>query len=321
MGSIRKRGKSYQVQVRLSGGRSASATFQTKAEAQTWLREKTYELHKRPKNIDERIALADLIPRFQQETAPMRPSGKTEALRLNNLLRHSISSIPIASLTSSNLADYRDARLKDVATNTLVRELGVARCVVRTAIEDWGHNIPNPFESFKLKRRPDQRCRRVTDDEMQRLLKTPCRSPYTKDVAGFAMETAMRLGEILALSWKDIDLEKGLITVRTSKNGYGRIVPITPKAHDILVKQVRISSVVFPVKIETLKLSWRRLVRRAGLTDLRFHDLRHEAISRLLEKGLTLPEAASISGHRTASMLLRYAHPDPQKVREKMLRH
>jgi integrase len=98
-------------------------------------------------------------------------------------------------------------------------------------------------------------------------------------------------------------------------------VPITPKAHNILVKQVRISSVVFPVKIETLKLSWRRLVRRAGLTDLRFHDLRHEAISRFLEKGLTLPEAASVIGHRTASMLLRYAHPDPQKVKEKMLQN
>lgn len=319
MGSIRKRGKSYQAQARLSGGRSASATFQTKAAAQTWLREKTYELHKQPKNIDERISLAELILRFQQETAPMRPSGNTEALRLNNLLRHPISSKPIAGVKTSDLADYRDMRLKHVATNTLVRELGVARCVVRTAIEDWGHNVPNPFESFRLKRRPDQRFRRLHDDELLHLLATPSRSIYTKDVACFALETAMRLGEILALSWKDIDWEKGLITVRTSKNGHGRIVPITPKAHDILVKQVRISSAVFPVKIETLKLSWRRLVRRAGLTDLRFHDLRHEAISRLLEKGLTLPEAASVSGHRTASMLLRYAHPDPQKLKEKML--
>ena len=321
MGSIRKRGKSYQAQVRLSGGRSASATFQTKAEAQTWLREKTYELHKQPKNIDERISLAELILRFQQETAPMRPSGKTEALRLNNLLRHPISSKPIAGVKASDLADYRDMRLKHVATNTIVRELGVAKCVVRKAIEDWGHNVPNPFESFKLKRRPDQRCRRVTDDELQLLLATPCRSIYTKDVACFALETAMRLGEILELSWKDIDLEKGLITVKTSKNGYGRIVPVTPKAHDILIKQVRINSIVFPVKIETLKLSWRRLVRRAGLTNLGFHDLRHEAISGFLEKGLTLPEAASVSGHRTASMLLRYAHPDPQKVKEKMLQN
>ena len=133
----------------------------------------------------------------------------------------------------------------------------------------------------------------------------------------------MRLGEILTITWNDIDLEKGLITVRNSKNGYGRIVPVTSKAYDLLVEQDHINGVingvVFPVKIETLKLSWRRLVRRAGLKDLRFHDLRHEAISRFLEKGLTLPEAASVSGHRTASMLLRYAHPDPKKVRQKMV--
>ena len=73
------------------------------------------------------------------------------------------------------------------------------------------------------------------------------------------------------------------------------------------------------MKSGTVKQSWVRLVKRAGISDLRFHDLRHEAISRLLEKGLTIPEAASVSGHKTASMLLRYAHPDPVKVREKMM--
>lgn len=76
---------------------------------------------------------------------------------------------------------------------------------------------------------------------------------------------------------------------------------------------------VLPVKPDTLKQSWRRLVKRTGINDLRFHDLRHEAISRLLEVGLTIPEAASVSGHKTASMLMRYAHPDPAKVRQKMM--
>ena len=77
---------------------------------------------------------------------------------------------------------------------------------------------------------------------------------------------------------------------------------------------------VLPVKPDILKQSWRRLVKRAGINDLRFHDLLHEAISQLLEMGLTIPEAASVSGHRTASMLARSAQPDPVKVREKMLK-
>ena len=81
----------------------------------------------------------------------------------------------------------------------------------------------------------------------------------------------------------------------------------------------RDGDVEFPVKSGTLKQSWVRLVKRAGIDDLRFHDLRHEAISRLLKRGLTIPEAASVSSHKTASMLLRYAHPNPVKVREKMM--
>ena len=81
----------------------------------------------------------------------------------------------------------------------------------------------------------------------------------------------------------------------------------------------RDGDVVFPVKSGTLKQSWVRLVKRAGINDLRFNDLRHEAISRLLEKGLTILEAVSVSGQKRASMLLRYAHPDPVKVREKMV--
>jgi len=105
-----------------------------------------------------------------------------------------------------------------------------------------------------------------------------------------------------------------------SKNGRGRIVPLTNTALMTIEALPRDDLFVFPVRPDTLKQSWRRLVKRAGINDLRFHDLRHEAISRLLEMGLTIPEAASVSGHRTASMLARSAHPDPVKVREKMLK-
>jgi len=93
------------------------------------------------------------------------------------------------------------------------------------------------------------------------------------------------------------------------------MVPLTGVALSVLQDLEREDDVVFPVKAGTLKQSWVCLVKRAGISDLRFHDLRHEAISRLLEKGLKIPEAANVSGHKTASMLMRYAHPDPVKVR------
>jgi integrase len=135
-----------------------------------------------------------------------------------------------------------------------------------------------------------------------------------------ALETAMRLGELLSLKWSRVDLDRDFAELQKTKNGHCRMVPLTGIALSVLSNRERDGDVVFPIKPGTLKQSWVRLVKRAGVADLRFHDLRHEAISRLLEKGLSIPEAASVSGHKTASMLLRYAHPDSVKVREKMMR-
>ena len=319
MTSIRKRGHSYQAQVRLSGGRSASATFKTQSEARMWMREKAAELQSLSARRDHRITLCDVIRRFREDKAHTRHSGKIESLRLNSILRHPISSIPIVRITSADIAAYRDQRLIDVAANTFVREFGLIRSIIQMSIDEWGYDIPNPFANFRLKRKPDQRSRRISQEEFDILMATPCGSSYTKHAARFAIETAMRLGEILSLTWDDIDLAEGFANIKSSKNGYSRSVPLTPKAMETLCSLDRHTEHVFPVKPDSLKLSWRRLVKRSQIKDLRFHDLRHEAISRLLEKGLTLPEAASVSGHRTASMLLRYAHPDPRLVRNKMI--
>ena len=114
-------------------------------------------------------------------------------------------------------------------------------------------------------------------------------------------------------------MERGFAELQKTKNGHGRIVPLTGTALSVFAGLERKSDIVFPVRLNSLTQSWRRLVKRAGISDLTFHDLRHEAISRLLEKGLTIPEAASVSGHKTTPTLLRYAHPDPVKVREKMM--
>jgi len=319
MSSIRKRGETYQAQVRLSGGRASSATFKTKAEAQVWVREQAFALAQLPKNRDERTTLGDVIERFISDVIPIRQSGDIEALRLGVVCRHPIASRRLAEINSSDLCSYRDQRLRQVKRNTLVREFGLLRSVVSTAIDEWGITVDNPLKSFHIKREPDQRLRRLSRDELKQLISTECNNPYTKPMILFALETAMRLGELLSLKWSRVDLDRGFAELQKTKNGHGRMVPLTAAALSVLSNLERDSDVVFPVKPGTLKQSWVRLVKRAGISDLRFHDLRHEAISRLLEKELTIPEAASVSGHKTASMLLRYAHPDPVKVREKMM--
>src|SRR5690606_38867438 len=126
----------------------------------------------------------------------------------------------------------------------------------------------------------------------------------------FALETAMRRGEILALRVRDIDLERHSVTVRESKNGYSRTIPLSAAAVVVLTDAIgKMSSAekarngrLFPLAPNALLLSWNRLTERARIDDLNFHDLRHEAISRLFELGLTVPEVASVSGHRDMRM-------------------
>ena len=130
----------------------------------------------------------------------------------------------------------------------------------------------------------------------------------------------MRRGELLPLRLSRIDMEKGFAELQKTKNGHGRIVPLTYTALSVFSGLERKGDVVFPMKLNSLTQSWRRLVKLAGITDLTFHDRRHEAISRLYREGLTIPEAASVSGHKTASMLMRYAHPGPVNSGRKLCR-
>ncbi len=122
----------------------------------------------------------------------------------------------------------------------------------------------------------------------------------------------MRRGEILSIRWKDVDLQRRYVRVTETKNGNPRAIPLSKAAMTLLgalkVSQGQSDGVVFPVSANALRLAWERLKRRAGVQDLRFHDFRHEAISRFFEKGLSVPEVASISGHRDLRMLQRYAH-------------
>ena len=136
----------------------------------------------------------------------------------------------------------------------------------------------------------------------------------------------MRRGEILALRVRDVDIERCTATIRESKNGYSRTIPLSSLAVALLETTIAVMSDkaksqngrIFPVTPIAVRLAWDKLTKRAKIDDLHFHDLRHEAISRFFEKGLTVPEVASISGHRDIRMLMRYAHADKGKLAKKL---
>ena len=135
-------------------------------------------------------------------------------------------------------------------------------------------------------------------------------NPHVWPAVIFAIETGMRRSEILGLTWDNISLEQQLAYLPLTKNGTSREVPLSIKAVDVLKDQRsrQDTPTPFPVNTNAFRLAWERLRKRADLCDLRFHDLRHEAISRFFEIGLSIPEVALISGHKDAKMLFRYTH-------------
>ncbi len=131
----------------------------------------------------------------------------------------------------------------------------------------------------------------------------------------------MRRGELLRIQRDHIDLERSLPAIPVTKNGESRTIPLTPMAKAVLAERLDQIPVgqkrLFNVTEIALRLSWDRICIKVGINDLNVHDLRHEAISRFFEMGLTAPEVASISGHKDMRMLFRYAHATQRTIMEK----
>lgn len=150
------------------------------------------------------------------------------------------------------------------------------------------------------------------EDEETRLLAAcrAARNPFLLPIVRLALETAMRRSELVRLRWEHIDLNRQIARLPDTKNGEARTVPLSSIAVRVLRALPRsLHGQVFPgLTGEAVKRAYIRAVRRGGIADLRFHDLRHEAITRLFEKGLNIMEVASITGHRDLRMLRRYTY-------------
>jgi integrase len=161
-----------------------------------------------------------------------------------------------------------------------------------------------------------------TEDEETRLL-TACRearNPFLLPIVHLALETAMRQDELVSLRWEHIDLNRQIAHLPDTKNGEARTVPLSSAAIRVLRSLPRsLHGQVFPgLTTEAVKRAYIRAVRRAEIEDLRFHDLRHEATTRLFEKGLNIMEVASITGHKDLRMLRRHTHLKAEDLARKL---
>ena len=325
MATISKRGEGWFVQIRRKGYQPQFRTFNTKAEAEAWARSAEAEIDRRDLPVDHRAlrqtSLSDVLRRYLECVTPRKRGAASEALRIKMILRFPVCETALSELRPRMFADYRDKRLQKVKPATVIKELGLFRNALNVARREWGlHIAVNPLELVAKPRPGAGRDRRLRYGELKRLEEAlaDTRNPIIAPAIRFAIETGLRRGEMLALVWDDIDLRSRTALVRESKNGHPRAIPLTDGALSILLTLDREEGQVFPLSGNALRLSWNRVRERAGLLDLRFHDLRHEAISRFAEMGLSTVELAVISGHRDPRMLFRYAHLRPADLARKL---
>jgi integrase len=315
MATFRRRQDKWQVQVRRAGFPSVSKSFRKKADANSWARQieakaDTNEMPPDPRQLAN-IRLSDLIKRYQREIAPLKKGGAIEQIVLGAVLRHWISSQTLAAMNASLFASYRDERLVLVRSSTVKRELAVLQHMLNVAQSEWGITMPNnPVELIQKPSACKPRKRRLEAGEFEALQDAVngSRASYLWPLVELAIQTGMRRGEMLKAEWCDLDLQARKLTLYDTKNGEDRSIPLTNRATEILSALPRTDDRMFPVTPVAVRHSWERLRKRAGIKDLHFHDLRHEAISRFFEMGLSVPEVALISGHKDYRMLARYTH-------------
>ncbi|MEB2704072.1 site-specific integrase [Citrobacter koseri] len=242
-----------------------------------------------------------------------------EFYRINVIKRSALATRYMDEITSVDIADYRDHRLAEINAKTgrisspaTVRlELALLSALYNLARIEWGTCTHNPVEHVRKPSASKGRTRRLTSVEEKRIGNALAkRNSQLLAIFRLAVETAMRQGEILSLRWEYIDLHTGVAHLPLTKNGTERDVPLSFKARSVLRElSGPLSGPVFSYTSNGFKSAWRAVIRRLGIVDLHFHDLRHEAISRFFELGtLNVMEIAAISGHKSLTMLKRYTH-------------
>ncbi|MCK9367423.1 MAG: site-specific integrase [Metallibacterium scheffleri] len=329
------------ARVRIKGRPEVSKVFPDAHKAAAWAAAQEHSLRTgdfRDTRAAHRLLVRDLIDEYSRAIAPQLRSADTTALRLARF-RRDLGMFTLETLTRARIAAWRDARLAEgAAAATVTRELGILSSVISYARKDLGVEIEN---AAGLVRRPPAtrgRDRRLEPGEEARLLealgdragevkgakragayRVGTRNPWLRPLVQFAIETAMRQGEMLALVWEHVDLEERTAHLEDTKNGEARTVPLSSRAVAVLEALPRSpDGRVFPISAQAVKLAWGRACRRAGLEDLHFHDLRHEAASRLAEKLPNLIELAAVTGHKDLRMLKRYYHPRATDLAKKL---
>ncbi len=316
MATIRRSGSGWQVLIRRKnyvGPRSR--TFHSKDLAQSWANAVEERTKKVFPNIP--ITLGEAINDYIKGPLLLHRSAENEKYPLRVTAESWLGDIPLKDLQIKHFAVWRDERLLKVKPNTAMRELRILRVLIDWARDERGAEIKdNPARNLRVRGTGDVRAPFFTDQNEKRLLYelSQMSNPNHLRLTKLALATSFRRSELLSLTWRNIDLKKKLLYMYRKNcaaidNSSGmRLVPLPEKAQKILEELQRRDGKVIELSKGSARHGFDKARKKAGLETLRFHDLRHVAISRMWSSGMNALEISACSGHRDIKMLMRYSH-------------
>ena len=320
MATYQTRGKAIRAIVRRKGHKTQTATFKRKIDAEKWAR-------KLESTIDEgefvqpiKTLTSVLFLRYREEVSTLKLGHRWEKNRINKLMREAHwMSLPLSDMSGDALQAWKIKRLTEVSGASVDRELNLISSVFSHAIKEWRIKLrANPASTVSRPPKVRHRTRRVAPEETAALWayfgdKLNSQKAYVPWMFEFAIETGLRLSELGRLRWADVHLAERWIHVLPGKNGDPRATPLTGRAVELLTALPRRGERVFPVNIGSIGCEFRDACTALKITDLHFHDTRHEATSRLC-KVFEILELSKVIGHRDLKSLQVYYNPTPQEL-------
>ena len=318
----------FRVRVRLKGARVATATFKRRTDAVKWaqstesaIREGRYF----KTSASKRYTLSDAIDRYEREILPRKPLTAGFQRRQLAWWRQQLGHLFLADVTVSTIAEGRAKLLSEPGSTgrrrgaaTANRYMAALSHLFTILVCEWEWLEGSPASKLAMLKEPQGRDRFLSEEECTDLL-AACRESANGSlhaVVVLAISTGMRRNEILSLRYDQLDLERGMIYLYDTKNGERRGVPLAGAALELMRERKTTTGkpdgLVFAGKTGVspfdIRKPWYCALKKVGLGDFRFHDLRHTAASFLAKGGASLPEIGAILGHKSPAMTKRYSH-------------